>query len=40
MKRREKYENYLSNMDLLQELDPYERNKLADVLVSQTFKKG
>lgn len=40
MKKREKYENYLANMDLLKELDPYERNKLADVLVAQVFKKG
>lgn len=40
MKKREKYEEFLSKIELLSTLDPYERSKLADVLKPMTFQKG
>lgn len=40
IKRRELYDDFLNRVELLQELDPYERGKICDVLQSQTFKRG
>ena len=40
IKKREKYDNFLSEVELLQELEPYERSKLCDCLVSQTYAQG
>lgn len=37
MKKREKYEEFLSKIEILKELDSYERGKLCDVLTTQTF---
>jgi cAMP-dependent protein kinase regulator len=40
MKRRERFEAFIKEIDLLQDLDPYERSKICDVVQSQTFKDG
>jgi hypothetical protein len=40
MKRRQQFEAFLSRVELLQELDSYERNSLSDVLVSATYQPG
>jgi hypothetical protein len=40
IKRRERFEGFISKIDLLQDLEVYERNKICDVLVAQTFKDG
>lgn len=40
MKKREKYEDFLSKIDILKELDSYERGKLCDVLKTEVFRKG
>lgn len=32
IKKREKYEKFLSNIELLKEIDPYERLKISDAL--------
>lgn len=40
IKRRLKYENFLSKVPILQELDSYERNKLSDVLLTEVFDRG
>lgn len=40
MKQREKYDAFLNKIEILQELEPYERSKLCDCLETETFKKG
>lgn len=40
VKRRERYENFLSKVDLLGDMDPYERSQLADALTSVKFEAG
>lgn len=39
VKKREKFENFLMNVEVLQELDNYEKMKLCDCLTVETFKK-
>jgi len=39
-KKREKYEDFLSKLDLLSTMDGYERSKIADALKPCKFKKG
>jgi cAMP-dependent protein kinase regulator len=39
VKRRDRYESFLSKVDLLSDMDPYERSQLADALVSKKFEK-
>ena len=39
-KKRERYEKFLTEVELLAEMDPYERGKLADAFVSETFGPG
>ncbi len=39
-KKREKYEKFLLSVELLQSMDPYERVKIADALVSSTIQQG
>ena len=36
-KKREKYENFLSTVELLDTMDPYERSKIADALKPMKF---
>ena len=40
VKRRERFEEFIKNFELLQELDPYERTKICDVLQAKTFSDG
>lgn len=40
IKRREKYQSFLSKVDILHELSDYEREKISDVLVNEVFNKG
>lgn len=40
MKKREKYEEFLKKVDLLQSMDPYERVKIGDAVKTEIFKKG
>lgn len=40
VKRRQKYESFLSKVEILQELDSYERHKLSDVLLAEVFDRG
>ena len=40
MKRRERFENFLSKVELLADLDAYERNKICDVLDTEYFEDG
>lgn len=40
MKKREKYEDFLGKVELLDTVDPYERSKIADALKPFSFKKG
>ena len=40
IKRRERYDDFINRVEILQELDPYERGKICDVLETQRFKKG
>lgn len=40
MKRRNKYDAFLSKVELLQELDQYERSKICDCLIPQTYAAG
>lgn len=37
-KKRELYENFLKGVPLLESMDAYERNKVADALKSEYFK--
>lgn len=38
IRKREKYEEFLKNVDLLVDMDPYERSQLADAFKTATFK--
>lgn len=40
MRRRERYENFLTGIELLGDMDPYERSQLADALVPCAFHDG
>jgi len=40
VKKRERYEDFLQKVDVLKGMDPYERSKIADVLVTVKFKAG
>jgi len=40
VKRRERFENTLSKIELLESIDPYERSKIADVVTVEKFKSG
>lgn len=40
IRRREKYEDFLGKIEILQDMDPYERSQLADVLRSATYNTG
>lgn len=40
IKKREKYEDLLQRIDLLSEMDPYERSKIADALKPVKVKAG
>lgn len=39
-KKREKYDNFLQSVEILKQMDPYERSKLGDAVVEQRYKKG
>jgi cAMP-dependent protein kinase regulator len=39
-KKRNRYESFLSKIELLDTMDPYERMKIADVITATTYKKG
>ena len=39
-KKREKYENFLKNVDILSNIDSYELMQICDALKTATFKKG
>jgi cAMP-dependent protein kinase regulator len=39
-KKRERYEQFLSKVDILQDMEPYERLQIADALKSYKFQKG
>jgi cAMP-dependent protein kinase regulator len=38
--RREKYENFLSSIKILETMEPYERSVLSDAFVEETYKPG
>lgn len=38
-KKREKYDNFLSNVEVLKNMDPYERSKLGDAVKEENYKK-
>ena len=40
VKRREKYENTLKNVEILKSIDPYELGQICDALKTKTFTKG
>lgn len=40
VKKRNRYETFLSNVELLDTIDPYERGKIADVIKAKKYKKG
>lgn len=40
IKNREKYDTFLSNIQILHNLDAYERNKLGDILTIDTYEPG
>ena len=40
IKRRERFEEFVSKIELLSELDTYERGKIADCLNTEHFKNG
>ena len=39
-KKREKYENFLQTVEILQQMDPYERSKLGDAVSEERFASG
>jgi len=39
-KKREKYEDFLATVSILDSMDSYERGKIADVITEQNFSKG
>jgi cAMP-dependent protein kinase regulator len=40
MRKREKYEDFLRGVKLLQNMDHYERSKLADAIKDETYNAG
>lgn len=40
MKRRERFETFLSKVEILADLDSYERGKICDVLETEYFEDG
>ena len=40
MRKREKYEDFLSKWDVLKSIDPYEKTKIADCFDAMNFVKG
>jgi len=40
IKRRERFDDFVNKVELLQELDPYERGQLSDCLQTATFNEG
>ena len=38
--KRTRYEDFLSKVEILESMDPYERSKIADALKPMKFKKG
>jgi cAMP-dependent protein kinase regulator len=40
MKKRDKYDKFLSNIKLLQSMDTYERSKIADALKPMKYETG
>jgi cAMP-dependent protein kinase regulator len=38
-KKREKYDDFLNSVQILNTLDPYERSRLGDAIVEEKFKK-
>ena len=40
IEKRNRYEKFLSKIELLDTMDPYERSKIADVIKTKHFKKG
>lgn len=39
-KRREKYENFLAQVKILESMDSYERSVLSDAFIEEKFKAG
>ena len=39
-KRREKYEDFLAKVEILERMDPYERSVLSDAFVEEKFMAG
>lgn len=39
-KRREKYENFLSEVKILETMEPYERSLISDAFIEETYKAG
>ena len=39
-RKREKYDNFLQSVPILQSMDPYERSKLGDAVKEETFNDG
>ena len=39
-RKREKYENFLQTVEILQQMDPYERSKLGDAVKEESFNSG
>ena len=39
-RKREKYENFLQSVEILQQMDPYERSKLGDAVREENFADG
>lgn len=39
-KKRDKYDNFLANVQVLKNMDPYERSKLGDCVKEEHFKNG
>ena len=40
IKKRQRFEDFINKVELLQELDTYEKNNFCDVLESETFEPG
>ena len=38
-KKRDKYDNFLASVEILSQMDPYERSKLGDAVMEENFKK-
>jgi cAMP-dependent protein kinase regulator len=39
-RKREKYDNFLQSVPILQSMDPYERSKIGDALKEEKYRKG